>query len=532
MASQNTIFYDMFSVGSLNSILSKINRQTVILLLAVATVIFVFSFSYNSFIDTPNIHNYGFWKRLEEFIQSDNFNKLLPTIIIPLIVFIWKIYDDHKKQKEEELKEERKRREEQLKEKRLETIEQTFEQWNQINKILSEVRFYGDEDEEKENKRIKDIQSRIAEHSISFGKLIYSWSSRFPIVPDTLISLFGNYTIVLYWSAWAAAYSIRHTKEHIQNVKTEQYKELQESIGMFQRGIVSISFINLIYILKESSQLLEDIEEYFGSDEHIQYSTIAIIRTSIEKNFKNVFDSRENGCIYAAINEESKSTGVRIKQYLKMIEESSKANKKVETYEQDNNSLNHESYLYEPITVFWNKYEEQIELLRKKIREELDTELGAKVIHAMKANKRIFKDIDNIIKYLCRLKLYELILGMDRFAKGEILPSGSEKFWPEIIDFHYHDSAKTEHLRELYQNIRYMIMEQMPNFPKDWNNDKYTKILTSKEYSEFERSFYGITNTDLMTMVAADTLQYVRLTGKAIRFCRLLFCSEDMTPVS
>jgi hypothetical protein len=67
---------------------------------------------------------------------------------------------------------------------------------------------------------------------------------------------------------------------------------------------------------------------------------------------------------------------------------------------------------------------------------------------------------------------------------------------------------------------------------KDWNNDKYIKILTSKEYSEFERSFYGISNTDLMTMIAADILQYVRLTGKVIRFGRLLFCNEDLTPIS
>ena len=85
------------------------------------------------------------------------------------------------------LKEKKKSRQQELKENRVMTIETTFEEWVQDeNKLVSEVRFL----ESNDIKTTKQVQLQIAEHSISFGKLIYIWSSRFPILPDTVVFSF------------------------------------------------------------------------------------------------------------------------------------------------------------------------------------------------------------------------------------------------------------------------------------------------------------------------------------------------------
>ena len=78
--------------------------------------------------------------------------------------------------------------------------------------------------------------------------------------------------------AWAIAYSIKNSIvepkmsnthynnssrhwAHQETIPIKINNELQESLGIFQRGIVSTGFLNLVYVLKTSAELLEHIEE-------------------------------------------------------------------------------------------------------------------------------------------------------------------------------------------------------------------------------------------------------------------------------
>lgn len=144
-------------------IFSRISRWTVILSIALILVTIIFSISIIAFAQSPAFDKNHLWISIGNYLTSDIFDKVLPTIIIPLVVFIWRIYDNNTKQKEQELKEKKKSTEQELKENRVRTIESTFEEWNKINKLVSEVRFL----ESNDIKKIEQVQLQIAEHSIS-----------------------------------------------------------------------------------------------------------------------------------------------------------------------------------------------------------------------------------------------------------------------------------------------------------------------------------------------------------------------------
>ena len=149
-------------------------------LLGIALVIILIFISYYSFINSK--------KSINDYLGSDAFRNVIITIVIPLVAFIWRIYDNKIKEREQDLKERRQEREQDLKEKRnvreqdlrekrIATIEKTSGEWDKINSLVSEVRFC----EGQKDPKLKDIQLRIAQHSISFGELIYIWSSRFQL---------------------------------------------------------------------------------------------------------------------------------------------------------------------------------------------------------------------------------------------------------------------------------------------------------------------------------------------------------------
>jgi hypothetical protein len=507
------------------TIFSSISRWTVISSIALVLVIIMFSISIMAFTHSPNFDERDhLWTSIDKYLTSDIFDKVLPTIIIPLVAFIWRIYDNNTKQKEQELKEKRKSRQQELKENRIKTIESTFEEWYKMNKLVSEVRFL----ESNDIKAIEQVQLQIAEHSISFGKLIYIWSSRFPILPDTIVSLFINHTVSLYWGAWAVAYSIKNsivepkmTKTYNNNQWVQQETipirindELQESLGIFQRGIVSTGFLNLVYVLKTSAELLEHIEEYFPYDEHIQYCTINVIKRSIENQFAKRFDPKEKDChIYTQIRDYQMNIAHQL-------------------------SLNQEETVIEPISTFLNKYQDDIDSLIKDIDEEITMnliKLHPKMAYQIrKAKEQLNHNVGDLIKYLCRLKIYELLLGLDKFTKGELLPNDCQAFFEDImqIRYRYSDRKKIDSVRLSYQQVKDKIEENLPLYPAEWDNEKYKKIINSIEYKTFFSLFNQIQNSDLLNMVAADTIVFIRNVGRMIRFTRILFYNEDMAPVS
>lgn len=511
-------------------IFSRISRWTIIASTALILVIIMFSISIIAFAHSSSFDKKdNLWTSIGKYLTSDIFDKVLPTIIIPLIAFIWRIYDNNTKQKEQELKEKKKSRQQELKENRVMTIETTFEEWYKMNKLVSEVRFL----ESNDIKTIKQVQLQIAEHSISFGKLIYIWSSRFPILPDTVVSLFINHTVSLYWGAWAIAYSIKNgivepkmsntyynnnSSRHWAHQETIPIKinnELQESLGIFQRGIVSTGFLNLVYVLKTSAELLEHIEEYLPYDDHIQHCTINVIKKAIENQFTKRFDPKEKDChIYT-----------QIRDYQKNIFHQLLSNQEEEP-------------VIEPISIFLNKYQNDIDSLIKDVDEEITTnliKLHPKMAYKIrKVKEQLDQNVGDLIKYLCRLKIYELLLGLDKFAKGELLPKNCQDYVEDTMQFRYRysDRKKIDEVRTSYQKVKDKIEENLPLYPAEWDNIKYKKIINTIEYKTFFGLFNQIQDSDLLNMVAADTIAYIRNVGRMIRFTRILFYNEDMAPVS
>ena len=280
-------------------------KDQLMLAIVLAIIISLFIVSFFAFSLKIEDHN---WNVLWNYFNTEVFKTLLLSIAIPLVVFIWRSYEK-KRDKQFEIEEkkieiEENQRKERLakiieehKVKRIDAIEKTFDQWNQINYLISEVRFV-----KLIESDISNVQSKIASQSIAFSKLIYIWSSRFPILPNMASYLFVSYTNVLYWSAWGIAYSLRNTIDQLFSIQIseQQYdkkdikkcRDLQEALGIFQRGIVSISFLHLSYVLKYTDQLLGDIETHV-EDEQIQNELINQIRSEIETYLTKILN-KEN----------------------------------------------------------------------------------------------------------------------------------------------------------------------------------------------------------------------------------------------
>jgi hypothetical protein len=265
--------------------------------------------------------------------------------------------------------------------------------------------------------------------------------------------------------------------------------------------------------LKTSAELLEHIEEYLPYDEHTQYCTINVIKKSIENQFAKRFDPKEKDChIYT----------------------------KIRDYQTDivHQSLQNQQPVIEPISTFLNMYESDIDSLITDVNEEITTnliKLHPKMAYKIrKAKEQLDQNVGDLIKYLCRLKIYELLLGLDKFAKGELLPINCQAYFEDIMQFHYRysDRQKIDNVRTSYQQVKDKIKENLPLYPAEWDNTKYKKIINSIEYKAFFGLFNQIQNSDLLNMVAADTVVYIRNVGRMIRFSRILFYNEDMAPVS
>jgi hypothetical protein len=66
-----------------------------------------------------------------------------------------------------------------------------------------------------------------------------------------------------------------------------QLVELQESLGILPRGVVSTAFLYLVIILRDSDKLLDSIGHYLAEeDQETQCKIIDNIRTAIENDYE------------------------------------------------------------------------------------------------------------------------------------------------------------------------------------------------------------------------------------------------------
>lgn|GEM_PF-2629745 len=509
-----------------------------------AIIISLFIIGFVIFTRTIEDNTENSWNVLWNYFNTDVFRTLLASIAIPLAVFFWKSYEK-KRERQIELEEQKHKERlakiiEEHKRQRIETIEQTFDQWNQINGLISEIRFV-----KLDKSEIRDVQFKIASQSITFGKVIYLWSSRFPILPSVASYLFVSYTNILYWSAWGIAYSLRNKVDLLQEEisqecddKTdinkecrEECRDLQEALGIFQRGIVSISFIHLSYILKYSDQLLEYIETYV-EDEQMQNEFIDLIRTKIEKKFKEIFEKQEDK--EKKIHEELERINTYRLDYLNYVNYYKNKEKK-----NKNDGNKTKKFVPVPISLHWNRFKESIKkdkifkTIIEEMRQNADStkkDMISEIEKKIKlTEKEIEKNIDKLIKELLYLKIYEYLLFIDKFRRGEIRYTSKNK-----------NLSTNGKLRKSFQNINEKIRHDIPEtfvYSQEDKNKIYdlidNEIKWNSEYEKFIFLFRKeITDTNFMNIVADDVVEYIRFVGREIRFSHILSPEDDLAPVS
>jgi hypothetical protein len=448
-------------------------RWTIVSLLAVAGLFIFFYFVY---IQANPPSNY--WIGLWSFLESNTFRSLWPSLAVPLILFVFGVYERVQKQRHEDMKQAEERREklkkekEERREKRLHAIDKTKEMLNQINSLVSEVRFYDD----TKGSDITMILAKIASQSSSLTEVLNIWNI-FPL-PKTVDSLILDYMRVLYWGAWAVAHCIYHSL-------VGDRKELQENLAMMQRGIVGTTFDPILNILKNSNELLELAEELSegkgdGKDDQI----ITKIMNQIDKYVEECRKSPE-GSMCKIINEELKDT-----------EKGSK-----DPYSPRPRK---------PLKAIWATYERSIgDGIPQGISELIDQHITTDPI----IKEKMKNETKSLIKNIFKLEVYRLLLEIDRFIIEEILPPRSSE-------------SEKDDAREFREAYRSIIEKFGDNLNTTIVSSKFGDFLNSAEYKMFEKSFFKIPPTDLINVIAIDTIKRIKKIGMLLRFAATIPLDE------
>lgn len=436
------------------------------------------------------------WLKLWSYFESETFRALMVSLAFPVVILViesqFKIIEhifenrlEQAKREFEEQVEARRKIEEDRKEKRLQAIGMTSETFRQINNLVSEVRVYDDQSKASMN----NIIGRIASQSIAVSELINTWIVRFPILPTNVHSLFRGYVIVLYWGAWAVAHCIQ------KGIGGDK-EELQESLAMIQRGIVGIAFGPIFNALTSSMSLMESIEELHKNMEDDENSSdkklneiktkvkdsesrhdqiINIIKKTFEDDLKNCF--AEKGVLYNIVKEEL-----------------------------GDGSTHSEFMPIKPMTAIWLSCKQSVE--KEIISKIYDTALKNVKVKEY-ARKKMEDEIKELTLNIFQLKVYDIILRLDEFRNEEILPSVDSSC----------NCNKGQEVRATYQAIkRYMKDPEVVKV----GSAKFDSFFTSKEYQEFRQYYFGIKDTDLINIVAVDTIQRIKKMGILIRFGSVL----------
>jgi hypothetical protein len=172
------------------------------------------------------------------------------------------------------------------------------------------------------------------------------------------------------------------------------------------------------------------------------------------------------------------------------------------------------------ITDWLRKYEEELKLL---------TNNGILLVKRMLdvTQEQASQLITNLIRNLCELKMRELFYQFDRFWRAEIGPLDSPS-----SSYNNYCIVAERRLRDCYQKVKGKMDDELLDQEK--NQDGYSVRIpvdiSSKEYLDFATWFYMIKSCDYMTLVAADTIEFIKIAGRSIRL-EHLFSTDSITPV-
>ncbi len=189
------------------------------------------------------------WVQLWNYLESGTLNVVAAGLIIPIILLVlesrFKIVEAIKQNR---LVRERRRREE-ARERRWECIERTSHMWNQLWSITSEVAHYR-KSRDKE-RAIEDLLTRLDTFPSSAEDVVNMWYYRFPNLTLEDTSLFLVFINTLLDCARTVAYCIQESEN------SEEISKLQDSLTSIQSRIKTAVHHPMIYVLKDSMELLE-----------------------------------------------------------------------------------------------------------------------------------------------------------------------------------------------------------------------------------------------------------------------------------
>ena len=467
-------------------------------------LIFLFAHEKEPFI-------YNVWS----YIESEIFRAIIVSFAIPIILFVlenrFNIIQNFlniKSEKDErelrEYNDRRKQAEEERRGKQLDAISKTIEMFKEVNLIVSKTRFY----EPNKDTTINSILIDLTSISIILSDVINTWVLRFPIFPSTIPTLFADYVRLLYWSAWAVAHFIQNK---LYKSKIE-LREVQEHLAMIQRGVVGIAFhpifnsmkycMNLLELINELSDILDGMGPFKSKSSYfrIRNTILECIQKEIKKYIDKQYNENLKNNLYKITNDEKINIPINI------------------IWNECNNKLNKDFYKYD-IEIYESLKKAISKLAMKSISKKDNISANINEDSILEEEKitipeeikiTINYNIQEIVRNLVELKMYQTLLNINDFTKEEIFSSTDMvKETQESIEL------RTK-VQKLYQDVY--------KYPKIID---YQSYFNSSEFKSLENSFFNIRNLELMNMIAVDTIKRMKEIGKKMRFSSIIEVDES-----
>lgn len=227
----------------------------------------------------------NFWSQLWLYFESSAFKVVTASLILPILLFLlesrFKIVEGIEKSRLERVRRER----EQRREKRLETITSTLHMWNQLYDLASQVRYFRKDIDG--DKGVQDILRRIANFSSTAEDVVNMWYFRLNVSEENQ-ELFLVFVNTLMGVTKAVVCRIRES-----DPADEECLDLQESLGVIQRGIKTMAHHPILTYLTHSMKLMELEEDRASTnnEEDIRSTIQAQLKTLY--NWANALKKRE-----------------------------------------------------------------------------------------------------------------------------------------------------------------------------------------------------------------------------------------------
>jgi hypothetical protein len=344
---------------------------------------------------------------------------------------------------------------------------------------------------------------RVTALSSVFAYLANTWITRFPILNKIYTPLFVYCIIPSYWGAWAVGNSLKY-KSHQDKIEIQE--EIQENLAMVQRGIILTTYPVLINLLQSAANIQDLIEQATLYDETKaqQYKITSIIRKQIDEVFSTSFG--KDGPILKILTKEANDI-VEIHSNSKIV--NSKISFQVPK---------------KPHNAIWILCKNALD---KNLKDWADDLMWYFKVNYLEIDQQIKENIreefKELLTNLIQIKVYVILLKIDRFSFEEMLPGSIYRETEDKMKFRskYEAFRKWEQIPAI-KNITYspyslnkMSLDEVSNH---LNSQEFSKYVNSKDYSDFMESFFTFSNRILMDMIADDTVVRIRELGRTIRF--------------